>query len=202
MPQKSWAVGEEVLAADFNSYVQNQVCPAFTNAAQRDSQWAAPPNGATCVTVDTGTLWQRIGGTWYTPFRRLGLVTRTTNGPATTAEAVCVSLTGVVVPAGRLLRVVASFRAATGTSGEYITVKIREGTTTTGTWLTDMNNNMASAGMQVGSCGGLTVEYLYPTASTAGTKSWSFNYSGNSNVTMLANSTGPIYLAAYDEGAF
>jgi hypothetical protein len=64
MPQKAWAVGEEVLAADFNTYLQNQVIPAFTTAAQRDSQWSAPPNGALCVTVDTYRLWQRVGGAW------------------------------------------------------------------------------------------------------------------------------------------
>ena len=66
MPQKAWAIGEEVLAADFNTYLQNQCVPAFTNVAQRDAQWAAPPNGGLCVTVDTNTLWQRIGGVWQT----------------------------------------------------------------------------------------------------------------------------------------
>ena len=65
MPQKSWAVGEEVLAADFNTYMQNQVVPQFTNVAQRDSQWSAPPTGAMCVTVDTNALWYRTsGGAW------------------------------------------------------------------------------------------------------------------------------------------
>jgi hypothetical protein len=64
MPQKAWAVGEEVLAADMNTYLQNQVVPAFTTAAQRDTQWVGPPNGALCVTTDTNTLWQRVSGTW------------------------------------------------------------------------------------------------------------------------------------------
>ena len=64
MPQKSWAVGEEVLATDFNTFVQNQVVPAFGNVGTRDSQYTAPPNGALCVTTDTNTLWQRISGIW------------------------------------------------------------------------------------------------------------------------------------------
>jgi len=64
MPQKTWVVGEEVLAADFNSYVQDQVVPAFPNVAARDAQWTAPPDGALAVTTDTNQLWQRIGGAW------------------------------------------------------------------------------------------------------------------------------------------
>src|SRR5262245_19395364 len=64
MPQKVWAIGEEVLAADFNAYVQQQVVPVFTNVAQRDAQWAAPPTGALCVTADTLTVWQYTGAAW------------------------------------------------------------------------------------------------------------------------------------------
>src|SRR5262245_42076197 len=63
MPQKLWVVGEEVLAADFQTYVQNQVVPTFPNNAGRDT-WASPPDGALCVTLDTNQLWQRIGGVW------------------------------------------------------------------------------------------------------------------------------------------
>lgn len=64
MPQKLWAVGEEVLAADFNPYVQNQVVPQFTSTAQRDAQWTTPPKGAMCVTQDTLTLWTYNGSAW------------------------------------------------------------------------------------------------------------------------------------------
>src|SRR5262245_46535677 len=64
MPQKVWAVGEEVLAADFNTYVQQQTVPAFPNTATRDTQWTSPPNGAVCVTTDTYTLWMRQAGAW------------------------------------------------------------------------------------------------------------------------------------------
>jgi hypothetical protein len=63
MPQKTWVVGEEVLAADFNSYIQQQVVPQFPNTATRDG-WTAPPNGALCVTVDTYTVWLRQAGAW------------------------------------------------------------------------------------------------------------------------------------------
>ena len=71
MPQKSWAVGEEVLAADFNTYLQNQVVPQFPDTATLNTQWPAPPNGAVCVTIDTQSFWQRVGGTWWRPFARI-----------------------------------------------------------------------------------------------------------------------------------
>jgi len=64
MPFKTWAVGEEVLAADFNAYMQTQVVPQFASVAQRDTQWAAPPRGAMCVTTDTNCRWLFDGTVW------------------------------------------------------------------------------------------------------------------------------------------
>jgi hypothetical protein len=63
MPQKVWAVGEEVLATDFNTYVQQQIFATFPNVAARDT-WASPPNGAMCITTDTYTVWTRVSGAW------------------------------------------------------------------------------------------------------------------------------------------
>lgn len=63
MPQKTWAVGEEVLAADFNSFLQQQVVATFPNTVTRDL-WAAPPIGALCVTTDTLTFWIYSGTAW------------------------------------------------------------------------------------------------------------------------------------------
>ena len=65
--QKTWAVGEEVLAPDFNTYVQTQVVAQFANAAARDA-WAGPPQGALCVTLDDGVLWQRTPSAWRKPW--------------------------------------------------------------------------------------------------------------------------------------
>jgi hypothetical protein len=67
MPQKTWVVGEEVLATDFNTYVQKQVVPTFASVAARDATYNAATAGvgATCTTVDTGTMWIVIPGpTW------------------------------------------------------------------------------------------------------------------------------------------
>lgn len=64
MPFKVWAVGEETLAADFNAYVQTQVIPRFSSAAQRTSQWAAPPTGALSWRDDGTGLEMFYGGVW------------------------------------------------------------------------------------------------------------------------------------------
>lgn len=45
MPYKTWVVGEEVLAADFNAFVQKQVVATFPNAAARDAAIPAPNPG-------------------------------------------------------------------------------------------------------------------------------------------------------------
>jgi len=66
MPQKTWVIGEEVLATDFNTYVQNQVVPRFATVAARDAAWPAATAGAgaVCTTTDTGTLWVVVAAAW------------------------------------------------------------------------------------------------------------------------------------------
>jgi len=76
MPYKIWVVGEEVLAADFNNYVQEQVVATFTNAAARDAAITGPNAGQLCyltasneLHVYTGTAWSTLMSRWvsFTP---------------------------------------------------------------------------------------------------------------------------------------
>lgn len=53
MPHKVWAVGEEVLAADFNTYIQEQVTPTFPTLSQLQTDWPAAPLGARAITTDS-----------------------------------------------------------------------------------------------------------------------------------------------------
>lgn len=91
MPQKTWLVGEEVLAVDFNGYLQQQVVAVFPNAAARTTQWPTPPNGAMSVLTDTNprTLWTFDGTAWVQiwprPVYRCSWA-RTANGVATGAQ--------------------------------------------------------------------------------------------------------------------
>lgn len=80
MPWKQWAYLEKVSSADFQTYLQNQVVPAFTSAAQRDTQWPTPPKGALCILTDTNNMQKFDGTSWVTASNgtRIAYV----NGPA------------------------------------------------------------------------------------------------------------------------
>ena len=71
MPQKTWVVGEEVLAADFNTYLQQQVAARFATVAARDAAWPAATAGpgAISITTDTSTMWMVIGVAWVPVIR-------------------------------------------------------------------------------------------------------------------------------------
>jgi len=70
VPFKVWSIGEEVLAADFNSYVQSQVVSRFATAAARTAAITSPVLNQ-LTTLDNrpgitdfwnGSAWQAIGG--------------------------------------------------------------------------------------------------------------------------------------------
>jgi len=75
MPHKVWQVGEEVLAADFNTYVQNQTVVVFPNTAARDT-WLSPPDGAVCQ-APAGVWWNRVGGAWARMVTYSGAISHT-----------------------------------------------------------------------------------------------------------------------------
>lgn len=108
MPHKVWAVGEEALAADMNSLLQQQVVAQFANAAQRDSQYVAPPIGALCTLTDTLTQWIWTGSAWQqcTPTRTVAVLLASANGSATSAITVIPGTTQTLTigPGARKLR--------------------------------------------------------------------------------------------------
>lgn len=69
MPYKQWAIGEEVLAADFQNFMQDQIVAIFPSAAARDAAYAAPKIGQVCYLTDVHALfvfdvagWSQMGG--------------------------------------------------------------------------------------------------------------------------------------------
>ena len=131
MPQKTWAVGEEVLAADFNLYVQNQVVPTFATVAARDSGWAAPPNGARCVTLDTDTEWSRVGGVWTIARGQQVAYAEVTASQGSIAAAT-VDVTGLTVTftaagAGRRYRIYAECTLQSTVAGDIGRIDICDG---------------------------------------------------------------------------
>src|SRR5204862_160260 len=96
MPSKVWVVGEEVLAADFNPYVQEQVVATFPNAAARDAALTAPKPGQHVYMVDTGLLmsWSAVAGAWcFNPGTLLAFAESGANGPAVANGATATLLT-------------------------------------------------------------------------------------------------------------
>lgn len=193
MPQKSWAVGEEVLAADFNTYAQNQVVPQFTTTAQRDSQWSSPPNGAMCVTVDTGTYWQRVAGAWQKCFGRLAQNSRTTSaGPAGTTDATLGVDITLSTPGNRLIRLEGFVRGVIIASGAGL-ISIKEGATT----ITQGQSPSAGA-----SGVGSAVFVARTVQPTAGSHTYGLYVAASTGqVTVQGDPTYPITLEAFDAGA-
>lgn len=64
MPYKVWITGEEVLAADFNDYLQEQVIATFANAALRDAAITAPNAGQMVYLADRQMLTKYDGTGW------------------------------------------------------------------------------------------------------------------------------------------
>ncbi len=64
MPTKTWAPGEAVIAADFNSYVQQQVVATFANAAARAAAITTPLPGMLTWVADKARLEYYTGAGW------------------------------------------------------------------------------------------------------------------------------------------
>lgn len=197
MPQKAWAVSEEVLAADFNNYVQNQTVPAFASTTERDAQWPSPPNGAMCV-VTTGatTLYLRIAGVWYPqyPGGKITTATRTTDAGPQGPEAVFLS-TGTIAPAAnRSLRIEAFARSIDSSVANGVSaLRIREGTTTAGTLRCEavVAANAVNSGSSV---------YMAVEVSSTATQ-YSLTLTGLSgNSTLRAATSYPCFLRISDAG--
>lgn len=64
MAYRQWTSGQLVSAADFQSYLQNQVVAQFASASARTAAWPSPPEGACSYLVDSDRIEGYIGGGW------------------------------------------------------------------------------------------------------------------------------------------
>lgn len=115
MPYKEWAVGEEVLATDFNPNIARQVVPVFDSTAQRTTQLPAPAVGQLSVVkgggigvaleeyLGAGSGWQRP---WGMPWGVISYVND--NSPRNTYPTTPTEVTPwrqtFSVPANRLIK--------------------------------------------------------------------------------------------------
>jgi len=129
MPYKVWAVGEEVLAADFNDFLQEQVVAVFATTAARDAAILAPNEGQQCYVTATKTRYVYNGAAWVTsgPGQLMGQTTLAAAVSGLAAEAVFATV-ALTLPAARTLRVVlcSGFATRSGAAG-VSRVRIRDG---------------------------------------------------------------------------
>lgn len=132
MPYKTWVVGEEVLAADFNTFVQQQTVASMPNAAGRDTDITAPQEGQLCYLRDVnrlqvydGTVWTTAGATVVAYVE----VTANQVGIATTiTDLTGLTTAALTIPAGRRLQVAAevTFNKAAPDVTQWIQLQIAD----------------------------------------------------------------------------
>jgi hypothetical protein len=54
----------DTIASTWGNSVFDQSVNQFASIADRDAQWASPPDGALCYTASEKTLWARLSGAW------------------------------------------------------------------------------------------------------------------------------------------
>lgn len=75
-------VAGQKIASAWGNEIRDRTIQSFATVAERDASGWVAPNGAFCVTIDTATLWQRVGGAWVSrrPFVLGGTIAATTDG--------------------------------------------------------------------------------------------------------------------------
>jgi hypothetical protein len=104
MPTKVWVVGEEVLAADMNAYLQEQIVATFANAAARDAAIPTPKVGMLVWQSDSAAYWYWNGSAWLTIGKGRIASGATTGADRTQGLAVVVQV-NFTLPASRLVRI-------------------------------------------------------------------------------------------------
>lgn len=101
---KLWAVGEETLAADFNSYVSTQVVAQFANLAALKAGWTTPPDGAHAYLLDEYSELVARAGTWRWQKKVFPAATGNTGYLTWSALAVAGTSSSQLVIIGRAVR--------------------------------------------------------------------------------------------------
>jgi hypothetical protein len=59
-------VDGNIILASWGNEIRDRTLQVFATVAERDSQWPSTvaPNGAHCVTLDTGSWWRNVAATW------------------------------------------------------------------------------------------------------------------------------------------
>src|SRR5262245_21428185 len=88
-------VSNTPITSAYGNHIRDRTVQVFASAAERDSQWPAPPDGATCYTVAEDLHYYGLGGAWV-EWQATGGVT----GPTGVTGVTGVSGVGVTGPTG------------------------------------------------------------------------------------------------------
>lgn len=123
MPTKTWVVGEEVLAADFNTFVQKQVVATFANSAARTAALPAPTAGMQTWLDDVKRMEVWDGAKWVgTRVAGLAKQTGTVSVPMSAETMIPMgvveySVGGITISGGQVVVPVGGLYLFTGSLG-------------------------------------------------------------------------------------
>jgi hypothetical protein len=200
MPNKTWVVGEEVLAADFNTYVQQQVIAGFATPAARTSGLPAPVRGQASYIAAAGPsegleFWDGVAWRkpWNQPWGLLGTISlgvQSTGWDTVVRDITGLALTVPTAP-NRALKI--SFYALYGTTsaGQWVQLFITK---------SDNTQLQAAAGVPGAVSGSMTPFCMYNTG--AGETSLSVKIRGQcgGGNFSINGASGPAYLTVEDVG--
>jgi hypothetical protein len=204
MPTKTWTVGEEMLAADVNAYLQDQVVATFANAAARDAAIPAPTAGQAVYLTGTGQLqvYAGVGLGWRPPWSQpwgiLDYQTRTTNQALASTPTTLLTTAALTIPANRMLRFTFQVYLGnnTGTTNQFITTILWRGATrVTPLVALAMYNAVGTFGSD-GQAAGVGFENGLP----AGTYTWTVTGVSNTAAFVVADATTQCSLLVEDVG--
>lgn len=200
MPAKTWVIGEETLAADFNTYVQQQVIAQFSTAAARSTGLASPVRGqasyiATGDKTEGLEFWDGVAWRkpWNLPWGLISVATKVANEAGfdnVVRDIGSLSVTVASVPANRYLRVsvFASMFSTVATWGQI--------------YITDAAGSQFALGAipTGGVTATLTVHALIATTVTGSLTFKARVNCGAGNLTVIGAANNPAFLTVEDTG--
>lgn len=131
MPTKTWISGESLVAADMNSYLQNQVVSTWSTVAARNTAIPTPTVGMMSFLNDTQALQIYVGTAWKNlPYGMLGW-SQITADSANTGSAQLViaglSVTFQQAGLGRRIKATAKANIYCDTANQLVRLYIKEG---------------------------------------------------------------------------
>jgi uroporphyrinogen-III decarboxylase len=194
MPTKVWAVGEELLAADMNTFVQQQVVSTFPNAAARDA--SSLPEGSLCVTLDLGTLWRRNATVWVPAIGLIAaprLLTANQAGITTEVDVTGLAITFTAEPA-RYYRATLQATIQSTIANDRMIMQIKDGATA----IQALNSYQQVANVPASVSTSVVVTALASGVHTF--KVTAQRFAGTGTVTVVGSATSPAYLSVEDIG--